>query len=129
MDDRVRELLEQVRSTAVTVGEAAGATARRAAKYAGQTVDVAKLNMKIFDLKTDINALLREIGQVVYDTHLGADPGRDVESLLREVDEKYAAISDLKERSATLRCAKECPACGAACGKDDKFCKSCGKAF
>ena len=60
MDERVRELLDRVRGTALTMGEAAGATARYAAKCAGQTVDIAKLNMKIFDLKTDINTLLRE---------------------------------------------------------------------
>lgn len=74
MDERVRELLDRVRGTALTVSEAAGTTARYAAKCAGQTVDIAKLNMKIFDLKSDINNLLREVGQTVYDTHLGAVP-------------------------------------------------------
>ena len=74
MDERVRELLDRVRDTAVTVGEAAGTTARYAAKYAGQTVDIAKLNMKIFDLKTDINALLREIGQELAAGNIAADP-------------------------------------------------------
>ena len=47
MDERVRELLDRVRGTALTVSEAAGTTARYAAKCAGQTVDIAKLNMKI----------------------------------------------------------------------------------
>ena len=61
MDERVRELLDRVRGTALTVSEAAGTTARYAAKCAGQTVDIAKLNMKIFDLKSDINNLLREV--------------------------------------------------------------------
>ena len=126
MDERVRELLDRVRDTAVTVGEAAGATARYAAKYAGQTVDIAKLNMKIFDLKTDVNSLLREIGQVVYDTHLGAEDVPDVDGLLGQIDEKHRAIAELKERAAALKSCKDCPACGASCGKDDKFCKSCG---
>lgn len=127
MDERVRALLDRVRDTAVTVGEAAGVTARYAAKYAGQTVDIAKLNMKIFDLKTDVNALLREIGQVVYDTHLGADNAGDVDGLLAQIDEKHRAVAELKERAAALRSCKDCPNCGAVCGRDDRFCKSCGK--
>lgn len=130
MDERVKELLDHVRDTALTMGEAAGTTARYAAKYAGQTVDIAKLNMKIFDLKTDINGLLREVGQAVYDTHLGrsADPGA-VESMLTSVDEKNRAVTELKERIAVLKHTRECPSCGAPCGKDDKYCKDCGAAL
>lgn len=128
MDERVRELLDRVRGTAVTVSEAAGATARYAGKCAGQMVDVAKLNMKIFDLKTDINELLRKIGNVVYGAHLGSDSDQNtIESMLAELDEKHAAIEELKERIATLKHLRECPSCGAGCGRDDKFCKECGK--
>lgn len=127
MDDRVKELLDRVRDTAVTVSGAAGATARRAGKCAGQMVDVAKLNMKIFDLKTDVNGLLRDVGQLVYDTHRGAEPGPgSVEALLAELDEKHTSIEELKERGAVLKSARPCPACGAVCGREDKFCKDCG---
>lgn len=59
MDDRVKELLERVRGTALAVGEAAGVTARCAGKCAGQMLDTAKLNMKIFDLKGDIDRTCR----------------------------------------------------------------------
>lgn len=130
MDERVRELLDRVRGTALTMSEAAGTTARYAAKCAGQTVDIAKLNMKIFDLKTDINTLLRQVGQAVYDTHLGRTADQsDLEDILRQIDEKNNAVNELKDRIAALKHAKECPACGAACGRDDKFCKSCGQPF
>lgn len=130
MDERVKELLDRVRGTALTVGEAAGATARYAGKCAGQMVDVAKLNMKIFDLKTDVNELLRKIGGVVYRTHLGKDSEQSaIDTLLRELDEKHAAIEELRERVGVLKNLRECPACGASCGKEDKFCKECGKAL
>ena len=36
MDNRVKELLEKVRSTAGAVGSMAGNTARQAGKYAGE---------------------------------------------------------------------------------------------
>ena len=130
MDERVRELLDRVRGTALTMGEAAGATARYAAKCAGQTVDIAKLNMKIFDLKTDINTLLREVGQAVYDTHLGRTADQSaLDGMLSQIDEKNRAIDELKDRIAALKHAKECPDCGASCGRDYKFCKNCGRPF
>ena len=127
MDDRVRELLERVRSTAVDLGEAAGTTARSAGKYAGQMVDIAKLNMKIFDLKSEIADLLKDVGQVVYDTHHGREAGEGaLDALLAQLDEKNAAVDEVKERIAVLRNAKECPSCGNMCGRDDHFCKECG---
>ena len=96
MDDRVRELLERVRSTAVDLGEAAGTTARSAGKYAGQMVDIAKLNMKIFDLKSEIADLLKDVGQVVYDTHHGREAGEGaLDALLAQLDETFANFDAL----------------------------------
>ena len=127
MDDRVRELLERVRATAVDLGEAAGTTARSAGKYAGQMVDIAKLNMRIFDLKSEIADLLKDVGQVVYDTHRGQETSEGaLDGLLAQLDEKSAAVDEVKERIAVLRNAKECPSCGNMCGRDDHFCKECG---
>lgn len=127
MDERVKELLDRVKATAVDLGEAAGTTARSAGKYAGQMVDVAKLNVRIFDLKNDVSDLLRQVGQAVYDTHHGKEPSEGaLDELLTQLDEKNAAIDEVKERIAVLRNAKECPSCGNMCGRDDHFCKECG---
>lgn len=127
MDERVRELLERVRETAANMGEAAGATARYAGKCAGQLVDVAKLNMKIFDLQGECKELLRAVGQLVYDTHRGEGPDTSgLDSLLAQIDGKYAAIEELKGRISVLKNTRQCPNCGAACGQADKFCKDCG---
>ena len=128
MDERVRELLERVRETAVTVGEAAGTTARYAGKCAGQMVDVAKLNMRIFDLNGEINDLLKSIGRMVYDTHRGAEPdAASLAPLLSQIDEKHEAITQLKQRIRLLKNVRSCPDCGCACGREDKFCKACGR--
>ena len=78
----------------------------------------------------DADELLRAVGQAVYDTHLGKETDGDALSrLLTQLDEKHAAINELKGRIAVLKNARECPACGTACGQEDKFCKSCGKAL
>ncbi len=128
MDERVKELLDRVRGTAVTMTEAAGTTARCVGQRAGQLVDVAKLNMKIFDLKTDINELLRKIGLVVYGTHLGSDSDPSgLDAMLDELDRKHAAVEELKERIAVLKDLQDCPHCGDSCARSDKFCKACGK--
>ena len=121
------EMLAGGRVTAGDLGEAAGTTARSAGKYAGQMVDIAKLNMKIFDLKSEIADLLKDVGQVVYDTHHGREAGEGaLDALLAQLDEKNAAVDEVKERIAVLRNAKECPSCGNMCGRDDHFCKECG---
>lgn len=127
MDDRVKELLERVRGTAMAVSEAAGVTARCAGKCAGQMLDTAKLNMKIFDLKGDIDRDLQAIGRMVYDAHRGQETDHvAMDSLLAGIDEKSTAIETLRERVAVLHRSKTCPACGMVCGQEDKFCRGCG---
>lgn len=54
MDDRVRDLMYRVKKTATAVGETAESAARYAGRRAGEMVDVTKLNMKIYDLKAEI---------------------------------------------------------------------------
>lgn len=130
MDNRVKELLEKVRCTAENVGTVAGNTARQAGKCAGDMLDIAKLNLKIFDLSGEINPLLKEIGQIVYDTHTGAMVDETVlNEKLEAIDEKKAKIAELQAQVADLKKSKSCPICGAICGKGDAFCKKCGGAL
>ena len=126
MDDKVKELLERIRTTATAAADTAVDTARVAGKRAGQMVDVAKLNVQLFDLNGEFNDILRQLGQVMYDAHTGADSGDDVTALLARADETAARAAEVKGRIADLRHAQDCPACGASCGKDDKFCRACG---
>lgn len=130
MDDKVKALLERVKGTANYAADAAADSARAAGKRAGQMVDVAKLNVQLFDLNGEYNDLLRQLGQIMVDTHLGraADP-EQVTALLSQADEKNARIAELKGRISDLKQSQTCPACGAPCGKSDKFCRACGAAL
>ena len=121
MDEKVKELLERVRGTA-------GDTARAAGRMAGQMVDVAKLNVQLFDLNGEYNDVPRQLGQVMVDTHHGQseDPEK-VAALLERADETAERAAELKARIADLRQSQACPACGAPCGKGDKFCRACGR--
>ena len=127
MDDKVSELLEQVRQAAISLGQTAGTAAQAAGKKAEQMADVAKLNLKIFDLKSDIDGLLKQMGQIMYDTHQGKEaPADALNDMLAQVDAKHAQIAEERGRINALRNSKPCPKCGAACGQEDKFCKACG---
>lgn len=128
MDDKVKELLDKIRGTASVAADAAADTARVAGKKAGQMVAVAKLNVQLFDLNGDYNDVMRMLGQVMYDTHKGRAPeGDPVTQLLLKADDLSEKIAEVKARIADLRQAQTCPACGAPCGKGDKFCRSCGQ--
>ena len=116
MDDKVKELLDRIRSTAADAADAAAGTARVAGKRAGQMVDVAKLNVQLFDLSG-----------VMYQTHKGESQDEEkIAGLLTQADELSGKIAELRERIAALRQSRTCPNCGAVCGKDDQFCRRCG---
>ena len=124
MDDMVKELLGRIRDTAYEAAD----TARVAGKKAGQMVDVAKLNVQLFDLNSELNDTLRQLGQIMYSTHLGQITGdEEVSRLLDRADQLSERITEVKGRVADLRHTQTCPSCGASCAKDDKFCRRCGK--
>ena len=58
MDDKVKALLERVKGTANYAADAAADGARAAGRKAGQMVDVAKLNVRLFDLNGEYSCLL-----------------------------------------------------------------------
>ena len=127
MDEKVKALLDRVKGTASYAADAAADSARAAGKKAGQMVDVAKLNVQLFDLNGEYGDILRQLGQVMVDTHRGQAPeGVLITSLLNQADDKNGKIAELKGRIADLKQAQTCPACGEPCGKNDKFCRSCG---
>ena len=130
MDDKVKALLERIRGTAGYAADAAADSARAAGRRAGQMVDVAKLNVQLFDLNGEYNDVLRQLGQVMVDTHRGEVPEHDkVSRLLAQADDAAAKIAELKGRIADLKQSRSCPSCGAPCGKNDKFCRQCGRAL
>lgn len=127
MDDKVKALLERVRGTASYAADAAADSARAAGRKAGQMVDVAKLNVQLFDLNGEYNDVLRQLGQVMVDTHRGQAPENAlVTELLNQADEKSGKIAELKSRISDLKQSQTCPGCGSPCGKGDKFCRVCG---
>ena len=126
MEDRVKELMDRIRGTASAAADACADTARVAGRKAGQIVDVAKLNVQLFDLNGELNDVLRQLGQVMYDAHRGRAGGDEsIPDLLARADELNEKIGGMKDRVSALRQSRTCGTCGAVCGREDKFCRSC----
>ncbi len=127
MDSRVKAIIETVKATAAVAGEAAASVAKEVGKRAGDTVEVTKLNMKIFDLNSETAVLLKKLGTAVYAAHTGADANEEeIDSVISELDSLNAEIDSLKDRVAEYKNLVKCPSCGAECSKKDSFCKKCG---
>ena len=70
---------------------------------------------------------MKQLGQIMYETHQGKTGSScRVSELLTRADETKARVDELKDRIRSLRQSKPCPACGAVCGREDQFCRSCG---
>ena len=128
MDDKIKELFEKVRYGAESVGEKAEDFGVKVGDRFNRTLELSKLNMKIFDVNADISARLRALGQMIYDTHRGVGTEDDdrLDALLTSLDAKNAELDALKAQAAELKGAVSCPVCGARAARDSKFCKDCG---
>ena len=130
MDDRIREILERLREAASNVGAAAYSGAKEAGRFAGSTAQTAKLNMKIFDLRTENDAALKKLGTLVYDAHRGTETSdSEIDALLAEIDSRSEEIKELRRKAAEMKKTVICPDCGETCGKEDVYCKKCGHHF
>ena len=117
MDMKMQAFLDKVKDMADKTGKVSRHAAGVAGKKANDLALATRINLQIFDLNTECEALYKEIGKLVYDLHRGAEVTNE------EMDEKMAALRD---KLAEMRSVTACPHCGKPCGKDDAYCSSCG---
>ena len=99
MDMKMQAFLDKVKDMADKTGKVSRHAAGVAGKKANDLALATRINLQIFDLNTECEALYKEIGKLVYDLHRGAEVTNEVTA---------------------------CPHCGKPCGKDDAYCSSCG---
>ena len=128
MNEKLYELIEKVRATAIQVGGTAADAAYIAGQKAEELLSVAKANVKIAGLKADVNTALREAGELIYATHTGNPTDSEVLlAKLQEVDALYAQIAEYEEQIGREAAAPACGTCGAAVQEDAAFCGECGE--
>ena len=90
MNERLQELLDAVQRTASQVGGSAADAAYGMGKRAGELLSVAKLNIRIMDLKGAVSTALREVGEMIYATHTGTLTESEV--LLAKLQEIFKSV-------------------------------------
>jgi len=127
MNEKLYELMEKVRATAVQVGSTAADAAYVVGQKAGELLSVAKANAKIAGLKADVNVALRETGELIYATHTGNPTDSDVLlAKLQEIDVLKAQIAQLEAELGKEAAPALCPTCGAEVRDGAAFCGECG---
>ncbi len=129
MNEKVQELLENVQRTACQVSDVAVDAAYGVGKKAGELLSVAKLNIRLVDLRAEVNLQLREVGEMVYATHTGTPTESEtLLAKLQEIDGLKAQIAAVEaEIGRQHTAAGECPVCGTEPREGDQFCRECGE--
>lgn len=130
MKDKINTFLKKVKASATVAGEYAGKKATEIGEKTSDAFNISKLNLKLFDLNTDMDVLYKEIGKLVYASHSGEDASaEELEEKLNAADAKMQEIADIKEQIAALGSSKKCPVCGHECESTAAFCSKCGASF
>ena len=123
MDDKFKNLFTKVKDQATFVADVAGQKSK-------EVYEVSKNNLKSFDLNTEIEAIYKEIGKLVYQSHKGADIAEETIAFkVAEIERRQEEINALKNRADMVKNTTTCPNCNAVLKKEDKFCSNCGMTF
>ena len=127
MNEKLTDILEMVQRTAMQVGDTAADVAYGVGKKTEELLSVAKLNIRVAELKAEVNTSLRELGEMLYATHTGNPTDSEILlAKLESIDALKAQIADLNAQIGREQAASACPTCGAAIRDGDQFCRECG---
>ena len=127
MNEKLQELLDSVQRTASQMGDMASDAAYGVGRKAEELLSVAKMNIRIAELKAQVNTSLREVGEMIYGTHTGTPTESEVLlAKLQKIDGLHARIAELSAKAAKASAVPACPFCGAPSRPGDAFCRECG---
>ena len=120
MDAKIRELFAKVKTSAADVS-------RKTGKAASGLMNQAKLNLRIAELNSGIDANYKELGKLLYAVHNGVEiPADAIDAALEEIDGKLDEINSLRDSLQAAKADVTCPVCGKYVGKKASFCSACG---
>ena len=128
MNEKLQSLLLSIQESAEKFGGTAADAAYGVGKKAEILLSAAKLNIKIADLKGQINQQLKAVGEMIYGTHTGSPTESEVLlNKLEEIDGLYAQIAELETLMGRQPAPAACPDCGKEFREGDAFCRDCGR--
>lgn len=120
MEINVKDLLNKVKSTAQQVGN-------KATKLGKEWMSNTKLNFRIMELGSQIDADFKAAGKLLYSVHCGEEIDPEaIDEVLEEIDGKQMELEELKDALAKAKAAYTCPNCGKNVGKSAAYCSACG---
>ncbi len=127
MNEKVKAIVDKIYAGAVAVGEFATKTCNTAGEKATGVYNASKINLKIFDLTTDIDVLYKEVGKMIYASHCNEEmSAEDIDARLLAIDEKNREIEELREALKSASGEKKCASCGKEHDRDCEYCSQCG---
>ncbi len=127
MNDKMQSVWDKIRFGVYVAGDLAVQTAETAGKKATEVYNASKINLKIFDLKADIDILYKKIGKSVYSKYKDENAEADaVDEILALIDQRKSQIEELEKQLGEARKTKKCEVCGKVSKKDVPFCAACG---
>ena len=127
MNEKLYELFDLACKGAANAKDAAASAAYTANQVGTELLANAKVRMKIVELESQVNAGLRDLGKLLYATHVGTPVASEVMmEKLEEIDRLNAELEVLKGGIAKENPAPSCPTCCAAIQEGDEFCRECG---
>lgn len=146
MNEKMNSFMDDLKEKTVTIGAKAAEVAKNVGNKAGETAEVAAVNLKIKKAEGEIRGIYRRIGEAAYMNESREIGEReDITPLIGEVDAKNVEIEQLKKEIESIRekyAAKResCGCCGeepAAAGEEaeapvqeqeeEHVCPVCGK--
>ena len=128
MNEKIKAIWDKICAGASRAGEFATKTAENAGEKAKDVVNTSKINLKIFDLTTDIDILYKEVGKLIYAAHTNEESStEELEARLLTIDEKMREIEDLKACLENRKNEKVCENCGKRNDADSIYCAACGE--
>lgn len=123
-----KKLVRRTQDAAMDMSELARAGAEAVGRRAEDVAARVRLERAVRDLREEIDAQMRAVGELIYATHRGSPSNSDdIQEILEFVDSLYEEMEGHQQELKRLRGALLCAGCGAENERGSLYCHNCGQ--